>query len=275
VTSGVESGRLDDRYRVPPGTSIRLADLDPSDTAGRDRATAEQELDEGLERLADLHDRLWAEERHGVLVVLQGIDAAGKDGTIRHVAGAFDPQGIHVASFKVPTPEELAHDYLWRVHQHTPRRGTIAIFNRSHYEDVLVVRVLELAPEAAWSRRYDQINAFERTLAEEGTTILKFFLYIDRDEQRERFEARLHDPTKRWKFRMGDLDVRRQWNAYIAAYEDVLERCSTPWAPWYVIPSNRKWFRNLAVASILGDTLEALDPTYPPGEPIPPGLVIE
>jgi PPK2 family polyphosphate:nucleotide phosphotransferase len=254
---------LADALRVRPGTRVDLTEVDPDETFGRSKSDSADELAEGLERLTDLQDRLWAEGRRRVLVVLQGIDAAGKDGTIRHVMGAFNPQGCPVTSFKVPSPAELAHDYLWRVHPHVPANGEIAIFNRSHYEDVLVVRVHDIAPKAVWSKRFDQINAFERLLADEGTTILKFFLYIDRDEQKERFQARLDDPTKRWKFRLGDLDERKRWDDYIAAYEDVLSRCSTDDAPWYVIPSNRKWFRNIAVANILAERIDALDPRYP------------
>ena len=198
-----------------------------------------------------------------MLVVLQGIDAAGKDGTIRHVMGAFNPQGCPVTSFKVPSADELAHDFLWRIHRRVPGKGEIGVFNRSHYEDVLVVRVHDIVPKAVWSRRYDQINAFEQMLAEEGTTIVKFFLYIDKDEQRERFQARLDDPAKRWKFRLGDLEERKRWDDYIAAYEDALSRCSTDDAPWYVIPSNRKWFRNLAVPTSSATRSRTLDPRYP------------
>jgi PPK2 family polyphosphate:nucleotide phosphotransferase len=261
--------------RVRPGERIDLAKTDPSATFGHTRDAADADLAVGLERLADLQDRLWAEGRRRVLVVLQGIDAAGKDGTIRHVMGAFNPQGCRVTSFKVPSADELAHDYLWRVHRAVPGSGEIAIFNRSHYEDVLVVRVHDLVPRAVWQRRYDQINAFERMLAEEGTTIVKFFLYIDPDEQRERFQARLDDPAKRWKFRLGDLDERKRWDEYIAAYEDALSRCSTDMAPWHVIPANRKWFRNLAVAEILADTLDELKPVYPKPEEDLDGVVIE
>jgi PPK2 family polyphosphate:nucleotide phosphotransferase len=263
------------KLRVEPGTRVRLGDVDPSGTYGHDKASAAEELEAGLERLHDLQERLWAEGKRKVLVVLQGIDAAGKGGTIEHVMGAFNPAGCPVTSFKAPSPEELAHDYLWRVHRRTPATGEIAIFDRSHYEDVLIVRVHSLVPEERWSRRYDQINAFERLLADEGTTIVKFFLYIDRDEQRERFQARYDDPTKRWKFRLGDLDERKRWDDYIAAFEDALSRCSTEWAPWYVVPANRKWFRNLAVAEILGDVLAELDPRYPVVEDLPEGLVIE
>jgi PPK2 family polyphosphate:nucleotide phosphotransferase len=260
------TGSLRDRLRVRPGTRVDLAKVDPGETHGHTKVSAAAELDKGLARLTDLQDRLWAENKHRVLVVLQGIDAAGKDGTLRHVMGAFNPQGCPVSAFKVPSADELAHDYLWRIHRRVPGNGEIGVFNRSHYEDVLVVRVHELVPKAVWSRRYDQINAFERMLTDEGTTIVKFFLYIDRDEQRERFQARLDDPTKRWKFRLGDLEERKHWDDYIAAYEDALSRCSTDEAPWFVIPSNRKWFRNLAVADILADTIEDLEPRYPEPE---------
>jgi PPK2 family polyphosphate:nucleotide phosphotransferase len=261
--------------RVRPGARVDLSSIDPSATYGRVKEAASAELEDGLARLTDLQDRLWAEGKRRVLVVLQGIDAAGKDGTLRHVMGAFNPQGCPVTSFKVPSPEELAHDYLWRVHRRVPGKGEIGVFNRSHYEDVLIVRVHDLVPKKVWSRRYDQINAFERLLVEEGTTIVKFFLYIDRDEQRERFQARLDDPDKRWKFRLGDLEERKRWDDYIAAFEEALTRCSTAEAPWYIIPSNRKWFRNLAVANILADTLDELDPHYPPPPEDLTGVVVE
>jgi PPK2 family polyphosphate:nucleotide phosphotransferase len=266
---------LHDLLRVRPGTSVDLAKVDPAATHGHTKESAAEELQLELARLTDLQDRLWAEGKHRVLVVLQGIDAAGKDGTLGHVMGAFNPQGCPVTAFKVPSADELAHDYLWRVHRRVPGNGEIGVFNRSHYEDVLVVRVHDLVPKRVWSRRYDQINAFERTLAEEGTTILKFFLYIDRDEQRERFQARLDDPAKRWKFRLGDLEERKHWDDYIAAYEDALSRCSTDVAPWFVIPSNRKWFRNLAVTDILADALDELDPRYPEPEEDLTGVVVE
>jgi PPK2 family polyphosphate:nucleotide phosphotransferase len=263
-TRGDARGRLGDELRVAHGARVRLATLDAADTYGRSRDDADDQLRNGLDRLAELQDRLWAEAKHAVLVVLQGMDASGKDGTIKHVMTAFNPQGCTVTSFKVPTPVELAHDYLWRVHQRTPGKGEVGVFNRSHYEDVLVVRVHELVTRAVWSARFDQINAFEASLAAAGTTIVKFFLHIDRDEQRRRFEARLDDPTKRWKFRTGDLLERKLWDAYEAAYEDVLSRCSTKRAPWYVVPANHKWFRNLAVAEIVADTIAGLDPQYPP-----------
>jgi PPK2 family polyphosphate:nucleotide phosphotransferase len=263
------------RLVVEPGHRVRLAAIDPGDTQGIDREAALAQTTEQLDRLTELQDRLWAEARQAVLVVLQGIDAAGKDGTIKKVMEAFNPQGCPVSSFKVPSTEELAHDYLWRVHQRVPRKGEIGVFNRSHYEDVLVVRVHDLVPKAVWSKRYDQINDWERMLSESGTTIVKFFLTIDRDEQRQRFQDRYDDPSRRWKFSMGDLEERKLWDDYQAAFDDALSKTSTSWAPWYVIPANRKWFRNLAVSSILADTLTGLKPAYPPEPDLPADLVIE
>jgi PPK2 family polyphosphate:nucleotide phosphotransferase len=260
---------------VKPGSQVHLATVDAGATHGHTKARSATVLQKGLDRLTSLQDRLWAEAKHPVLIVLQGIDAAGKDGTVRHVMTAFNPLGCIVTSWKAPTPVELAHDYLWRIHQRTPAKGEISIFNRSHYEDVLVVRVHELVPDDVWSRRYDEINAFEEELFNSGTTILKFFLYIDKDEQKARFQARLDDPDKNWKFRLGDLAERKLWDEYIAAFEDMLERCSTDFAPWYLIPSNKKWFRNLAVADIVGDALEELDPRYPPAPEDLTGVVVE
>jgi PPK2 family polyphosphate:nucleotide phosphotransferase len=266
---------LRSRLIAHPGRPIRLARLDPGATHGFDKAPAARATAKQLERLTDLQSRLWAEAKRSVLVVLQGIDAAGKDGTINKVMEAFNPQGCPVTSFKAPSAEELAHDYLWRVHQHLPRKGEIGIFNRSHYEDVLVVRVHGLVPKGVWSKRYHQINEFERMLSENGTTIVKFFLAIDHDEQRQRFQARHDDPTKRWKFSMGDLEERKLWDDYQAAFDDALTRTSTAWAPWYVIPANRKWFRDVAVATILADTIAGLKPAYPEPEDLPANLVIE
>jgi PPK2 family polyphosphate:nucleotide phosphotransferase len=269
------STSLRDALRIAPGSKVRLETVDANATHGRAKARATGQLQKGLDRLTDLQDRLWAESKHPVLIVLQGIDAAGKDGTVRHVMTAFNPMGCLVTSWKAPTPIELAHDYLWRIHQRTPGKGEISIFNRSHYEDVLVVRVHELVPKDVWSKRYDQINEFERLLTTSGTTILKFFLWIDRDEQRARFQARLDDPDKRWKFRVRDLEERKLWDSYVAAFEDMLERCSTADAPWYLIPSNRKWFRNLAVADIVADVLDDLKPEYPPCPDDLTGVVVE
>ena len=260
---------------VKPGRPARLGRLDPGATHGYDRASAELATQAQLPRLSDLQDRVWAEASRAVLVVLQGIDASGKDGTIKKVAKAFNPQGCPVTSFKVPTVEELAHDYLWRVHLHVPRKGEIGFFNRSHYEAVLVERVHGIVPKRVWSARYGQINDFERMLSESGTTIVKFFLHIDRDEQRARLQDRIDTPDKQWKFKLADLKERLLWDQYTAAYEDALSRCSTELAPWYVIPSNRKWFRNLAVAEIVADAMDDLKLTYPKPEPGVEGLVVE
>ena len=253
--------------RVPANTRINLADLDPAFSGDWDRDEAEEQLDDNVKKLQDLQNLLYAEGKQAVLIVLQAMDAGGKDGTIRHVMGKLNPQGVKVASFKVPTSKELAHDFLWRIHQQTPGRGEITVFNRSHYEDVLVVRVHDLVPPAVWGARYDHINAFESLLSDNGVTIRKFFLHISKDEQRERFEKRLENPQKNWKFSRGDLRERKLWDDYMAAYEDTLSRCSTDHAPWYVIPADKKWYRNLIISQILVETLESLDMRYPPGEP--------
>ncbi len=256
-----------ERLRIKPGSRVDLSEWDPQDDLGHDRDSAAAVVSRDLARLEDLQERLYAEAKQSLLVVLQGIDAAGKDGTVKHVMTGFNPAGVNVTSFKAPAGAEVAHDYLWRVHQRAPGKGEIAIFNRSHYEEVLVVRVHNFVPEPVWRRRYDQINAWEKLLAAEGTTIVKFFLWISPEEQLQRFQDRIDDPTKRWKFKAADLEERKLWKDYQAAFEDALSRCSTDWAPWYVIPSNRKWFRNLAVASILADVLDEMNPQFPPGEP--------
>ena len=252
-------------YRVDPGTRIELKDFDPDDTHLVDggKSAGREKNAEMQGKLDELQEVLFAAKKEKVLIVLQGMDTSGKDGAIRHVAGAFDPQGVRVVSFGKPTEEELAHDYLWRVHRHVPAKGEIVLFNRSHYEDVLVVRVHDLAPKSVWSKRFDQINAFEKMLAESGTTILKFFLHISNEEQRERLQARVDDPTKRWKFQHGDLDVRKHWDEYRRAYEDVLSKTSTKWAPWHIVPANKKWYRDFVVGSVVIDALEKLDMKYP------------
>lgn len=255
-----------DQLRVPASGRFRLAEVDPDETFGLDKKTAKDEHAGLIERLSELQSAMYAEQKHSLLIVLQAMDAGGKDGTIRSLLTGVNPQGVQVTSFKVPSAEELAHDYLWRIHKATPPRGIIGLFNRSHYEDVLVVRVAGLAPKEVWRARYDQINRFEQHLAENGTTILKFYLHISKDEQKARFEERLEEPEKRWKFAKGDLKVREQWDDYMAAYEDALARCSTGWAPWYVIPANRNWLRNWLVASIVVETLEGLDMQYPEPE---------
>jgi PPK2 family polyphosphate:nucleotide phosphotransferase len=259
---------------VAPGKRVDLAKIEPGDTYGFQKDESAEVVDGLLDQLTELQERLWAEQQRSVLVVLQGIDAAGKDGTIRKVMTSFNPQGCPVSSFKVPSAEELAHDFLWRIHKRVPSTGEIGIFNRSHYEDVLVVRVHELVPAKVWRARYEQIVAFEEMLAANRTTIVKFFLYIDKDEQRERFQARYDDPTKRWKFALHDLEERKHWDAYIAAYEEALTKTSTAAAPWYVIPANKKWFRDLAVASILAATIDELDPRYPQADELPENLSI-
>jgi PPK2 family polyphosphate:nucleotide phosphotransferase len=261
------------RLVVKPGSKVHLRDAEASETHGYTKETAAEPTLNDLARLTALQERLFAEQKHPILVVLQGIDTSGKDGTIRHVMTALNPQGCRIAGFGVPTAVESAHDYLWRIHAQTPANGEIVVFNRSHYESVLVVRVHELVPKEQWRPRFDEINAFEQLLAAEGTTIVKFFLHIDREEQRRRLQARYDDPTKHWKFKMGDLEERKRWDDYMAAYEDVLSRCSTDAAPWYVVPANRKWFRNLAIGEILADRIEALEPAYPVVE-LPPDLVI-
>ena len=256
-------GGLRELLRVMPGEKLDLAGFDYGDTFGRDKDAAQVELTDNLTTLTGLHDRLWAEAKDAVLIVLQGIDAAGKDGTIKVIAGAFNPQGTPVTSFREPTPIELAHDFLWRVHAAVPGKGEIGIFNRSHYEQVLIVRVHALEPEASWRRHYGEIRNWERMLVDEGVTIVKFFLAIDKDTQRERFQERIDDPTKNWKFKLGDVAERKLWDGYQAAFEDMLVETSTDYAPWYAIPANRNWFRNLAVSEILADILDELNPQYP------------
>jgi PPK2 family polyphosphate:nucleotide phosphotransferase len=248
---------------VKPGTRVRLAKFDPAATHGFDKETAAPRLERELARLTELQDRFWAEAKRSVLIVLQGIDAAGKDGTIQKVMEAFNPQGCTVSAFKVPSTEELAHDYLWRIHKRVPGKGEIGIFNRSHYEDVLVVRVHPLVPEAEWRPRFDQIVQFERHLTENGVTILKFFLHISREEQRERLLARLDDPGKYWKFSAGDLDERDRWEQYTAAYQEALARTSTPTAPWYVVPADKTYLRDLLVAQVVAEALQQMAPKYP------------
>jgi PPK2 family polyphosphate:nucleotide phosphotransferase len=226
-------------------------------------------------QLEELQDLLYAERKHGLLVVLQGMDTAGKDGTIRHVFSVVNLLGVHVASFKVPTEEELSRDFLWRVHRLVPGKGEIAIFNRSHYEDVLVVRVHKWITDAECKRRYEHINRFERLLADTGTVVVKFFLHISKDEQKQRLQERLDDPDKQWKFNIGDLAERKLWRDYQEAYANALEATSTDWAPWYVVPANSKMNRNLLISSVLSDTLTGLKMKYPPPKEKLDGIVIE
>ncbi len=266
-----------ERYRIIPGTKVDLSKWDPNDKSvfPMGKNVGKEHLHQLNGELEALQELLYAEGKHKVLIVLQAMDTGGKDGTIRHVFEGVNPQGVKVASFKAPTRKELAHDYLWRVHKHTPGKGEIVIFNRSHYEDVLVVRVHDLAPEEVWSKRYEHISAFEKTLADEGTTILKFYLHIDKDEQKERLQARLDEPNKNWKFSLGDLEERKLWDQYTAAFEAALEKTSTEYAPWYVIPANRKWYRNLLISSIIIDKLKSLNMAYPESEDALSGVVID
>jgi PPK2 family polyphosphate:nucleotide phosphotransferase len=256
-----------DDYKVAPGQSVILADRDPGDIGGiASKEEGKALLKVERKRIRDLQERLYAESAQSLLVVLQATDTGGKDGTIKAVFQGVNPQGVRVQSFKAPTAEELAHDFLWRIHAHTPKDGDITVFNRSHYEDVLIGRVRNLVPEATWQERYEHINNFERLVATNGTRILKFFLHISREEQKERLQSRLDEPEKHWKFHTGDLAERELWDEYQLAYEAALTRCSTDLAPWYIIPANRKWARNVIVARIIADTLEAMDPQFPPEE---------
>lgn len=251
--------------RIKPGRKLRLGDFDTDGLAfvPGDKETTQAATQKRVERIGELQELLFAGHQHRVLVVLQGMDTSGKDGTIRRVFGATSPQGVRVVSFKKPTELELDHDYLWRVHAQTPGRGELVVFNRSHYEDVLIVRVHSLVPGKVWRKRYDHIAELERMLADEGMTIVKFFLHISRDEQRERLQARLDDPTKRWKFQHGDLDQRKLWDDYIRAYEDAIERTSTRNAPWHVVPADRKWVRDWIVSGFIIEAMEKLKMRYP------------
>jgi len=253
-------------YRVAPGSTVDLSAWKTNENEGLDKSVG-RKATEGLNaRLEAAQELLWAEDKHKVLLVLQATDTGGKDGSIRHVFDGVNPQGVKVASFKKPTDDELAHDYLWRVHRHVPSTGEMVIFNRSHYEDVLVVRVHGWVDEDQIEKRFRHIREFERMLADEGTTIAKFYLHISKDEQKERLQARLDDPEKNWKFSTGDLEERKLWDKYQTAFADMLGKTSTEHAPWYVIPADRKWFRNLLISRIVVDGLEGLNMAYPPAE---------
>jgi PPK2 family polyphosphate:nucleotide phosphotransferase len=247
---------------VRPGGNVHLKKLDPDETFGTKRNDKAHE--KTLVRLRELQHMLYADKRHSLLIVLQGLDASGKDGTIRHVMSGVNPQGCDVTSFKAPTAEELARDFLWRIHKAVPAKGNIGIFNRSQYEDVLIVRVHELVAKSVWRHRYRQINDFERMLTGNGVTILKFFLHISKEEQKKRFQARIQDPSRNWKLSLPDFEERRRWDEYTAAYQDALRKCSTEEAPWYVIPANNKWFRNYLVAELVVQALENMRLKYPP-----------
>jgi PPK2 family polyphosphate:nucleotide phosphotransferase len=259
-----------DLLRAP---AAGLDAVDPAQTHGVKKKHAREQQTGILAELDDLQERLWAEQRRAVLVVLQGTDTSGKDGTVEHVMGGLNPQGVHVHSFKQPTPQELRHDFLWRVRQQVPGPGVIGIFNRSHYEDVLIARVAGLAPAAEIERRYGAINRFEAALTTSGVTLVKVVLHISFEEQRERLVQRLEDPDKHWKFEASDIDKRAQWDEYRTAYDLAIARCSTAEAPWYVVPANAKWFRNYAISHLLLETLRVLDPRYPRPELDVPGLL--
>jgi PPK2 family polyphosphate:nucleotide phosphotransferase len=267
ASNEVSPGRDYPRYRVEPGERVSLAAIDPDETEHyRKKKEVAKELEKQRRRIQGLQARLYAENERGLLIVLQAMDTGGKDGTIKHVFSGVNPQGCRVSSFKTPSAEEANHDFLWRYHKSAPARGRIGIFNRSHYEDVLVVRVKSLVPDEIWRERYDQINDFERNLSNDGISVLKFFLHISKDEQKRRLQSRLENPDKRWKFSSADIKERAFWDDYQAAFDDAITRCSTEHASWYVVPANKKWYRNLVVARTIADTLAALDPHFPPAE---------
>jgi PPK2 family polyphosphate:nucleotide phosphotransferase len=265
------------KYRVKPGSKVDLKDWDPDDKSASPggKGADERRRLELAARLDELQERLYAESQRSVLVVLQGMDTSGKDGTIRHVFREIDPLGVRAVRFKVPTADERGHDFLWRVHPHAPGKGELVIFNRSHYEDVLVVRVHKLISDAECKRRYELINGFERLLADNGTVILKFYLHISKAEQRKRLQERIDNPKKQWKFSMGDLEERKLWHHYMKAYTDALAATSTEWAPWHVVPSNSKMNRNLLVSSVLLDALEGLKMKYPRPKDKLDGIVVK
>jgi PPK2 family polyphosphate:nucleotide phosphotransferase len=264
-----------ERLRVEPGSSARIADRDADDKLGRDKVEGEERLERLVDRIDQLQYRLHAEDRRSVLLVLQGLDASGKDGVVRRVFDGVNPTGVNVTSFKVPAGPEVQHDYLWRIHAALPARGELGVFNRSHYEDVVAVRMHELAPEDVWRRRYEHIREFERMLVDEGTAVIKVFLNISRDEQRKRFQERIDDPEKRWKFRRDDLKVRERFDDWVAAWEEALTETSTEWAPWYVVPADRNWLKALVVAELVVGTLERFDPRLPQPEAGLEGLRID
>jgi PPK2 family polyphosphate:nucleotide phosphotransferase len=255
---------LHEKHLALPGKKFHLQDIDPAYTGDyEDKKQVQKQLQADSKELIKLQELLYAEAKHALLIVIQAMDTGGKDGAIAHVMSGVNPQGCVVTPFKVPTPEELAHDYLWRAHKVVPPKRMIGIFNRSHYEDVLVVRVHSLVPKDVWSQRFEQINQFEKHLAENGVTILKFFLHISKEEQKRRLQARLDDPSKHWKFALGDLKERALWDDYMNAYDDVVSQTSTKWAPWYVVPAERKWYRNLVIARVIVETLRGFDMKYP------------
>jgi PPK2 family polyphosphate:nucleotide phosphotransferase len=259
---------IDSPYLVKPGKKFKLSDVSPDDTGKfKDKDDARDAIAKKVEKLGELQDLLFAESQRALLVVLQGMDAAGKDGTIEHVFSAVNPQGCTVTPFKVPSSREKSQDFLWRYHLAAPQRGLIGIFNRSHYESVLVERVKKITPEKVWKSRYEHINNFEKLLSDEGTVVVKFYLHISKAEQKKRLQERLEDKTKNWKFNPGDLDERGRWGDYMEAFEDALSKCSTEHAPWYCVPADHKWFRNWVVSDVIVRTLEELKLKYPPPAP--------
>jgi len=270
-------GKATRLHRVEPGSKVDLRDIDPGDVseAPGDKDATKAASEALVERLADLQDLLWARQQERLLVVLQGIDTSGKGGTVEHVFGAVNPAGLHVTSFKAPSESELARDYLWRVHANVPQDGQIAVFDRSHYEDVSAVRVLGLVPEKRWRKRFDHINAFEGLLTDEGTTIVKILLHISKEEQKRRLESRLEEAHKQYKFRLSDLDARKQWDDYQEAFAEMVERTSTDHAPWHIIPADKKWYRNWAVATIVTGVLEEMDLTWPESPDDLTGVVVD
>lgn len=267
-----------ERYWVKPGSKLDLSKIDSREKTlfqGMEKSEFDTQFRVLQDQLQDMQKMLYAQNKHRVLVVMQAMDTGGKDGCIKHVFSHIDPQGIHVRSFKKPSEEELSYDFLWRVHSKVPPRGQLVIFNRSHYEDIIAVRVKKLFPDEVWKRRQRHVVEFERMLAEEGTTIVKIFLHISKEEQKERLEARLQNPVKHWKFNPDDLADRKRWDDFMAAYEDVITKTSTGYAPWFVVPADRKWYRNLCVARIMVDTLAKLDMKLPKVDWDPKGIRIE
>lgn len=263
-SSGIKANEIIKKLMVIEGKKINLQRLSPDYNFSIDEEKAEYVLEQNLKkRMSELQYRLYAERKNGLLIVFQGIDTSGKDSTIRHVISAFNPQSCAVKAFKEPTTEDLSHDFLWRIHKRAPSRGEIVVFNRSHYEDIIQPRVHKTIHKSIWSQRYEHINAFERCLSDNSIKIIKFFLHISKEEQRKRLEERMNDPSKQWKASESDITERKFWNNYTVAYQDIINRCSNLWAPWYIIPANKKWFRNLVVALVIVDTLERMKPKFP------------
>ena len=274
-SSPMQEEKPDGAVIVRPGSKIRLARIDPDSKPGSSKRGSVKQIKKLQERLAKLQEALYAENRHSLLVVFQAIDTGGKDGAIKNLCLGLDPNGVELTNFKAPSAEELEHDFLWRIHKATPRKGAIGIWNRSHYEDVLVPRVHKQISRKVWRERCEDINTFENLLSRHGVTTLKFFLYISKDEQKARLEDRLKDPEKIWKFNPGDLKERALWDDYHRAFEDAINACATDYAPWYIIPANRKWARNLTTLQIVVDTLEVMKPQYPPPQFDPKTVTID